>query len=77
MKPICPKNINDLKNPPLREYFIYDFFERYTKYHEAGLVSIPEPHKNISPQAIILKAISTFKVKANDVSKVYTLVYRL
>ena len=76
-KPTCPKTMKDLQDYPLREYFIYAIYEQYTKYHEGGLASIPEPKKNIPSSATVLKAIPTFKVKPTEVKNVYDLVFCL
>ena len=56
---------------------MYAICKYYTKYHEGGLASIPEPRENIPPSATVLKTIPTFKVKPTEVKNVYDLVFRL
>ena len=76
-KPTAPKCWTDLKDSPLREFWIKAVFERYLKNHNVGLLSAPVLRKLLPPEAIILRSVSTFKVKSTEVPDIWDLYFRV
>ena len=76
-KPQAPKTWTDLKDSPLREFWIKAVFERYLKNHNVGLLSAPVLRKLLPPEAIIQRSVSTFKVKTTEVADIWDLYFRV
>lgn len=76
-RPDAPNDWRDVNNSPLREFWIKALYERYLKNHNVGLLSAPVPRRKLSPEAIILRSVSTFKVKATEVPDIWDLYFRV
>ena len=50
-------------------------YERYTRFHTCGTWSAPIPRKNLPPNATILDAVATFKIKPTDHPTTWNLNY--
>ena len=76
-KPPAPKDWRDVNPSPLREYWIKALYERYLKNHNVGLLSAPVLRRLLPKEAIILRSVSTFKVKATELPDIWDLYFRV
>ena len=76
-RPVAPSDWKDVNASPLREFWIKALFERYLKNHNVGLLSAPVPRRKLPPEAIILRSVSTFKVKATEIPDIWDLYFRV
>jgi len=52
-------------------------YERDDKNHQVGLLSIPIPESDVSPDTIILRAVSAFKIKNTAHPNIFDLYFRM
>ena len=76
VKPTAPSSFKEFLSSPYKEFWIKSMFERYTKFHKCGTWSAPIPRKNLPPDATVLDAVSTFKIKKTDHPTMWDLNYR-
>ena len=76
VKPDAPTTFKEFLDNPYKEYWIKSMFERYTKFHNAGTWSAPIQRSKLPANAIILDAVSTFKIKQTDSPTMWDLNYR-
>ena len=76
VKPTAPANFKEFLASPYKEFWIKSMFERYTKFHECGTWSAPILRKSIPPDATVLDAVSTFKIKKTDHPTMWDLNFR-
>ena len=77
LKPVTPATWADLKNDPNREYWYQAIYERYTKNFAVGLWSIPISRAFIPKNAVVLPAVSTFKIKPTEAPDIWDFYFRL
>ena len=58
---------------PHKEVWYKAVFERYDKNHTVGLFSTPIPRDQLASDAVVLKAVSVFKVKSTSTPGLYDL----
>ena len=75
-RPVAPDTFKEFLHSPYKEYWIKAMFERFTKYYNAGTWSAPIPRSSLPPNATVLDAVSTFKIKTTDNPNMWDLYYR-
>lgn len=76
-KPITPKSWGDVIKGPYKDVWYKAVFERYDKNHQVGLLSIPVPKDQIPTDAIVLRAVSAFKIKTTNRPDIFDFYFRM
>jgi len=75
--PPTPKSWGDIIHSDVKDLWYKAVYERYDKNHQVGHLSVPIPETDAPPDAIVLRAVSAFKIKKTSQPNIFDIYFRM